>query len=77
MKKFKEVLERIMVHFRDPDHDMRKQFATTCNTVAAILVVNFVLNNKGIISFVMLVVAVVLWLLSVAVVRKEKSDDSH
>ena len=74
MRTFIELWQWVIAHYRDPDHDQRKQFATACNTVAAIVMVNYCLNGKGVLSVLMLPVAVSLWMVSIAVVRKDKEE---
>jgi len=46
MRKFIELWQWVIAHYRDPDHDQRKQFATACNTVAAI-VIDFFPNQEN------------------------------
>ena len=74
LKSIKALWDWGLSHYRDPDHEQRKQFATTCNTVAAIVTVNCFFNGKGIMAFMMLLIAVALWLVSIAVVRKQDKE---
>jgi hypothetical protein len=74
MRKLKILWERF-ARYLDLDHDQRKQFATMCNTVAALLMVNYYIHGSGFTAVVMLFASVTLWVISIVIVRKK--DDKE
>ena len=75
MMKFKIWWERFIARYRNPDHEQKKQIASLCNTIAALIMVNYYFHGKGLMAFLMLLVAVCLWLGSVAIVRKDNDKE--
>ncbi len=56
------------------DHDQRKQAAAALNNIATLIVVQYFIQRTGIIAIMMLVVAGLLWFLSIKIVRKGKGE---
>ena len=75
MMKFKTWWERFIARYRNPDHEQKKQIASLCNTIAALIMVNYYFHGQGLMAFLMLLVAVCLWLGSVAIVRKDNDKE--
>ena len=75
MMKFKTWCERFIARYRNPDHEQKKQIASLCNTIAALIMVNYYFHGQGLMAFLMLLVAVCLWLGSVAIVRKDNDKE--
>ena len=63
----------VIACFHRLDHDQRKQFATSCNTVAALIMVNYTIQGSGFSAVLMLIVSALLWIVSIIIVRK--NDD--
>lgn len=53
------------------DHDQRKQLATSCNTVTALVMVNYSIQGSGLPAVIMLLVSALLWIGSIIIVRKQ------
>lgn len=70
MKKwFARMLHRFYERY---EFEQRKQFATACNTIAAIILVQFTFQQKGYSGIWGVLIALSLWLIAVEMVRKEK-----
>ena len=74
-KNLRELWERFLSQYRNPNQEQKKQIASICNTIAALLMVNYYIQGKGLMAFLMLLVAVGLWLGSVAIVRNNDSKE--
>ncbi|WP_314911011.1 hypothetical protein [Cardiobacterium hominis] len=71
MKKLKKWVSTYLLR---PDHDQRKQIASSCNTGAALVVVQYFINKEGIAAILMLFIAFAMWVFGVVIVRKDIDD---
>ena len=75
MMKFKTWWERFIARYRNPDHEQKKQIASLCNTIAALIMVNYYFHGKGLMAFLMLLVSLLLWSFSIVIVRKDDDEE--
>ena len=68
----KKLQKWIISFFHGFDHDQRKQVATSCNTVAALVMVNYTIQGSGFSAVLMLVISALLWAVSIIIVRKNE-----
>jgi len=69
----KKLQKWVISFFHGLDHDQRKQVATSCNTVAALVMVNYTIQGSGFSAVLMLIISTLLWVVSIIIVRK--NDD--
>ena len=66
----KKLQKWVISFFHGLDHDQRKQVATSCNTVAALVMVNYTIQGSGFSAVLMLIISTLLWVVSIIIVRK-------
>ena len=71
MKKLRKLIDYLSLK---PDHEQRKMLGTITHGLALLVVVHYFINGKGLSSVLVLPFAVVLWLFSYIIVRKNEEE---
>ena len=71
MKKIRKLIGYLSLK---PDHEQRKMLGTITHGLALLVVVHYFINGKGLSSVLVLPFAVILWLFSYIIARKNEEE---